>query len=158
MISRRIRDDVSFGQVAQQFFSQNEISSLEKIDINKRPELFFQYWTRKEAFLKARGEGISFPMEQCDVSLISGSGLSPVKFLADGTNNQNWHVQDLFPGDGYVAAIAVEGADWNISYTDYGLINREPPCEPFVFTIHKSNFQLNQGKAQMLNNRQLNSL
>ena len=115
-----IRDDISVGQVAQQFFSQNEISSLEKIDINKRSGLFFQYWTRKEAFLKARGEGISFPMEKCDVSLINGGGLSPVT-VQDNREISSLYVQDLFPCNGYAAAIAIEDRDCNISCLHYSL-------------------------------------
>lgn len=114
-----IRDNVSVEQVAQQFFSQNEINSLEKIDINKRSGLFFQYWTRKEAFLKASGEGISFPMEQCDVSLISGSGLSPITLSGNNREDSCWYVQDLYPGEGYAAAIAVEEDDWDISCWHY---------------------------------------
>ena len=110
-----IRDYLSVGQVAGQFFSQNEISSLEKIDIEKRSELFFQYWTRKEAFLKSTGEGISFPMDQCDVSLISGSVWSPVIVQDNNKKISGLYVQDLFPGNGYAAAIAVEGCDCNIS-------------------------------------------
>ena len=116
-----IRDDVSIGQVAQQFFSKNEISSLETIDINKRPGLFFQYWTRKEAFLKARGEGISFPMEQCDVSLIRDGVLSPVIVQDNNSEVSSLYVQDLFPGNGYAAAIALERGDWNISCLHYSL-------------------------------------
>jgi 4'-phosphopantetheinyl transferase len=116
-----IRDDVSVGQVAAQFFSQNEISSLEKIEINKRSGLFFQYWTRKEAFLKARGEGISFPMEQCDVSLISGSVLSPVTLKDNNSEISSLYVQDLFPGNGYAAAIAIEDGNCNISCLYYSL-------------------------------------
>jgi len=114
-----IRDDISVRQVAQQFFSQNEISSLEKIDINKRSRLFFQYWTRKEAFLKASGEGISFPMEQCDVSLINGKGLSPITVQDNNSEISSLYVQDLFPCNGYAAAIAIEGGDWNISCLHY---------------------------------------
>lgn len=115
----RIRDDIQIEQVARKFFSQNEISSLEKVDINKRSGLFFQYWTRKEAFIKARGEGISFPMEQCDVSLISGRVLSPVTVQDNNSEISNLHVQDLFPGNGYAAAIALEGGDWDISCLQY---------------------------------------
>ncbi len=114
-----IRDDVSVGQVAQQFYSKNEVSSLEKIDINKRPGLFFKYWTRKEAFLKALGKGISFPMEHCDVSLINGSILSPVTVRDNNSVISNLYVQDLFPGNGYAAAIAIEGCDVNISCLHY---------------------------------------
>ena len=116
-----IRDDISVGQVARQFFSQNEVSSLEKIDISKRSRLFFQYWTRKEAFLKARGEGISFPMEQCDVSLISGGVLSPVTVQDNNREFSSLYVQDLFPRNGYAAAIAIEDSDCNISCLDYSI-------------------------------------
>jgi 4'-phosphopantetheinyl transferase len=104
----RVRDDVAVEQIAQKFFSQDEISSLERIHKRKRNELFFKYWTRKEAYLKAMGEGISFPMEQFDVSLISERVLSPVIYKGDKTESSRWYVQDLFPGCGYAAAIAVE--------------------------------------------------
>ena len=117
----RICNDVALGQIAQKFFSQNEISLLEKINKNKRPELFFQYWTRKEAFVKARGEGISFPMEQCDVSLIKGSLLSPIILLGENKESSCWYVRDLFPGHGYTAAIAVEGCDWDLSCWEYAV-------------------------------------
>ena len=112
----RIRDDVAIEQIANKFFSHDEISSLGKIPKKKRNEVFFRYWTRKEAFLKATGEGISFPMEQFDVSLISGMGLSPITFQGDKQESPCWFVQDLFPGAGYAAAIAGERGDWDLSY------------------------------------------
>ena len=117
----RVRDDVAVEQIAQRFFSQGEISSLERIHKNKRSEVFFQYWTRKEAFLKATGEGVSFPMEQCDVSLISGRVLSPITLLGDNRESSCWYGQDLFPGHGYAAAIAVEGGDWDLSCWHYSV-------------------------------------
>ena len=117
----RISDDVAVDQIAGKFFSQAEISSLEMIDINKRSELFFQYWTRKEAFLKGRGEGISVPMEQCDVTLINGSVLSPITLRDSNGESSSLYVQDLFPGNGYAAAIAVGGADCDISCWHYSL-------------------------------------
>ena len=117
----RVRDDIAVEPIARKFFSQDEISSLERIHTDNRSELFFQYWTRKEAFLKARGEGISFPMEQCDVSLMSGSVLSPIILLANTKDSSVWYGQDLFPGHGYAAALAAEGSDWNISCWHYSL-------------------------------------
>ena len=116
-----VRDDVVVGQIAQRFFSPGEISSLEKIHKNKLTEVFYQYWTRKEAFLKATGEGVSFPMEQCDVSLINGRVLSPITLLGDHRENSCWFGQDLFPGQCYAAAIAVEGRDWDLSFWDYSV-------------------------------------
>jgi len=117
----RIRDDVDFGQIANRFFSQGEIRSLEGVHENKLSEVFFQYWTRKEAFIKATGEGISFPLEQCDVSSIAGKVLSPVTLLNGNRKISSWCVQDIFPGSDYVAALAVEGYDWNLSRWHYSV-------------------------------------
>lgn len=117
----RVRDDVAVGPIARKFFSEGEISSLEGIHKNKRSELFFQYWTRKEAFLKAMGQGVSFPMEQLDVSLQSGRVLSPITLQGDNTESSFWYGQDLFPGRGYAAAIAVEGGDGDLSCWHYSV-------------------------------------
>ena len=116
-----IRNDIAIEQIAQHYFAPNEISSLKQINENKRSELFFQYWTRKEAFLKATGTGISFSMESFDVSLISGNAWSPITLPGDKGKSLNWHVQDLFPGSGYAAAIVVEGADRDLSCWDYAI-------------------------------------
>jgi 4'-phosphopantetheinyl transferase len=117
----RIRYDIAVDQIVRRFFSPDEISSLEGIHDEKRYEVFFQYWTRKEAFLKAMGEGLSFPMEQCDVSLISGMLFSPVTLPGDKREGSCWYVQDLFPGTGYAAAIAIEGGDCELSCCHYSI-------------------------------------
>jgi 4'-phosphopantetheinyl transferase len=110
-----IRNDMEEDLIARKFFSQVEINSLEKMDKNKRAELFFQYWTRKEAFGKATGVGISFPMEQYDVSSITRNILSPVILSGNNGERSCWHIRDLYPGEGYAAAIAIEGSDGDIS-------------------------------------------
>ncbi|HJS55147.1 MAG TPA: 4'-phosphopantetheinyl transferase superfamily protein [Chitinophagaceae bacterium] len=115
----RIRDDVDMDQISQRFFSNGEISSLKRIPKENWPELFFQYWTRKEAFLKAMGEGISFPSEQCDVSLVNGKIFSPIILQGNHKVNSSWYVKDLFPRHGYAAALAVEKADSDVSYWHY---------------------------------------
>lgn len=115
----RIRDDIEIAQIAQRFFSLGEISSLERMDENKREALFFQYWARKEAVIKAMGLGVSFPLEQLDVSLISGKVLAPITLLDDPGASSHWYVQDLFPAHGYAAAIAVELDDCDVSFWDY---------------------------------------
>ena len=117
----RIREDVDMDQISQRFFSPTDISSLNQIQKNNWPEIFFQYWTRKEAFLKAMGDGMSFPMEQCDVSLINGRVLSPIILPANNEKSSSWYVKDLFPCPGYAAAIAVEDGDSDISYWHYSL-------------------------------------
>lgn len=92
----QIRDEVDYEEIARTFFSPAELSSLGQIPASRRREVFFQYWTRKEAFLKATGEGLSFPSERVDV-LVAG----------DQTGDTRWFIKDLSPAGGYAAAIAV---------------------------------------------------
>jgi len=111
----RIRYDRANVQIAQRFFSPREIMSLRGLPASRRSETFFQLWTRKEAYLKARGEGLSFPLEQCEVSAIRGEVATPMSLSGDSQKTSCWHIQDLFPGFGYAAAIVVEGGGWNLS-------------------------------------------
>ena len=78
-------------------------------------QAFFRCWTRKEAYIKARGEGLSLPLDQCDVSL---APLEPAAVL--GTQRypseaSRWSLQELTPAPGYVAALAVEGHGWRLT-------------------------------------------
>ncbi|MEO6537019.1 MAG: 4'-phosphopantetheinyl transferase superfamily protein [Ferruginibacter sp.] len=114
-----IRHDISAVQIAQKFFSKKEISLLGQVDNDKFHQLFFQLWTRKEAILKANGEGISSSMEKIDVSLINGRGLSAVTLPSDESEGMRWYVQDLFPDHGFSGAIAVEEGLTEIYYLHY---------------------------------------
>lgn len=106
-----IRDDIDLEQISRQFFSSGEIRWLEQAEQSKRRELFFQLWTRKEAFIKATGKGMSFPLEQVDVSSGRSDNWSPVHLFADAGESGAWQVQNLFPAHGYTAAVAIEGSN-----------------------------------------------
>jgi 4'-phosphopantetheinyl transferase len=102
-----IRNNIDVLQVANKFFSSNEIAVLQNTDKENRHKEFFQLWTRKEALIKGLGEGISFPLEQIDVSLINENSSSPVILPGKYKECLEWYVQDLFQENDYVAAIAV---------------------------------------------------
>ena len=116
----RIREDVAIEQISSRFFSEAEIVSMQQLTESKRNELFFQYWTRKEALIKATGVGLSVPIETFDVSGVNGSILSPIPLPGDHGEKPQWYLQDLLPGPGYTAAIVVEGGDYGFSYWEYG--------------------------------------
>ena len=117
----QVRDGVDVHQVSERFFSAGEIGSLKNISKKDQLERFFQYWTRKEAIIKAIGKGVSFPLEQVDISTGDGRLLSSINLKSDGSEDLPWHVMDLVPGDGYKAAIAIDGDVPEISCWDYSL-------------------------------------
>ena len=78
-------------------------------------QAFFLCWTRKEAYIKARGEGLSLPLDQFDVSLVPGE---PAALLSTHRNPHEafrWSLQELTPAPGYAAALAVEGHGWHLA-------------------------------------------
>lgn len=111
----RIRADLAVDQMIRRFFAPAEIRLLEQMEENTRLEAFFQYWTRKEAVLKALGEGVSFPMEQCDVSSIGGAVFLQIALGNQSADPRVWQVQDLMLEAGYASAIAVEGGVGSLS-------------------------------------------
>lgn len=117
----KIRQDVDVPEIARRFFSEAENSSLEQTPKNRLHELFFQYWTRKEAFLKAIGAGISFPMEKVEVSAGNGSSLTAIALPSDDKENTCWDLHDLFPVAGYAAAVAIERGQCDLSLFHYAI-------------------------------------
>ena len=109
-----IRADELEENIAENFFSMKELNQLRSLSPSDRVEAFFNCWTRKEAYIKARGEGLSLPLDQFDVSLMPGEPNVTLNVLNDEKEAGRWSLQALNPADGYVGAIAVEGNDWQL--------------------------------------------
>jgi 4'-phosphopantetheinyl transferase len=62
-----IRSDLEAEQIAERFFSHSEIVTLRALPLSLRKYAFLLCWTRKEAYIKARGEGLSMHLDQFDV-------------------------------------------------------------------------------------------
>jgi 4'-phosphopantetheinyl transferase len=106
----KIRDDVDTTSLAERFFSLRERAGLEALPSHLRLPGFFACWTRKEAFLKATGDGLSFPL--ADFSVTTHPALDPMLEEIRGNTEaaQQWSLADLSVVDGYRATVAVEGA------------------------------------------------
>ena len=105
-----IRPDFATDETAEHFFSSAELRQFASIDAETKTQAFFDCWTRKEAYIKARGEGLSFPLDQFDVSLAPDA---PPRLLANRLDREDvsrWSFQGLFPAPQYAAALTVEGA------------------------------------------------
>jgi 4'-phosphopantetheinyl transferase len=104
-----IDDRVIDEYVAQRHFSSNEIATFIALPRKQQVEAFYNCWTRKESWIKARGLGLSIPLDSFEVSLAPGD---PARLIATGTDtNQlnNWTMYSLTPAPGYTAAVAAQG-------------------------------------------------
>jgi 4'-phosphopantetheinyl transferase len=110
-----IRCDLEAEQIAERFFSHREIETLRALPLSLRKYAFFLCWTRKEAYIKARGEGLSMPLDQFDVSLIPGEPAALLSTKPDSDEARRWSLRNLNPASGYAAALATEGPDWALS-------------------------------------------
>jgi 4'-phosphopantetheinyl transferase len=109
-----IRADFPLMEIAKSYFSAAEQAELRSLPTSLQPEGFFNAWTRKEAYIKAIGQGLSMPLAEFDVSLTPGK---PAKFLAvrvPGQAASDWSLRHLAPAPGYLGAIAVAGHDWQL--------------------------------------------
>ena len=109
-----VRPDLADEQIAERFFSRREVDVLRALEKDVRKLAFFNCWTRKEAYVKARGEGLSLPLDQFDVSLAPGEPAALVSTQGDPQEASRWSLQEIAPGPGYVAALAVQGHAWGL--------------------------------------------
>ncbi|MGB2890178.1 MAG: 4'-phosphopantetheinyl transferase superfamily protein [Candidatus Acidiferrales bacterium] len=105
----RIEPQFAAEGIAEKFFSRNEVARLRSLPSSAQLEGFFNCWTRKEAYVKARGGGLQIPLDSFDVSLAPHEEAT---FLSEG--EFGWSLRALIIDPDYVAAIAVEGNDWQL--------------------------------------------
>jgi 4'-phosphopantetheinyl transferase len=115
----RIRTDLDLDGIAARFFSANERRILASLAGLSRFEAFYRCWTRKEAYLKARGVGLSLPLNQFDVCFLHDDGSLLLADRPDPTEALRWTMRTLEPGQHYVAALAVAGSGWKLKCLDY---------------------------------------
>ena len=101
-------------QIAGRFFSARENAVFRTLPARKKLAAFFNCWTRKEAYLKAIGDGLARPLDQFDVSLAPGEPARLLHTEGDPQEVSRWILQELTPAPGYVATLAVEGHDWQL--------------------------------------------
>jgi 4'-phosphopantetheinyl transferase len=105
----QIRHDFETESVAERFFSSAEREALARITPGSRYEAFFHCWTRKEAFVKAKGDGLFLPLDQFDVSLVPGQPAQLLETRPDLEERDRWSLCALEVGAQYAGALVVEG-------------------------------------------------
>ena len=110
-----IQRDFACEEIAKRVFSSQEIATLNDLPGDLKHEAFFNCWTRKEAYIKARGLGLSYPLNQFEVSLIPGEPAQLIGMNGDDLfEASRWSLQELELGSKYAGALAVEGHDWEL--------------------------------------------
>jgi 4'-phosphopantetheinyl transferase len=105
----QIEPSVSLQAVAEQFFSRSEIEALRDAPSEQRAGFFFTAWARKEAYVKARGDGIVNRLQRFSVSINPGQPPILRSDSLDPCATLRWRIYDLDIAKGYAAAIATEG-------------------------------------------------
>ncbi|MBD0321440.1 MAG: 4'-phosphopantetheinyl transferase superfamily protein [Gemmatimonadetes bacterium] len=105
--------------IIESFFSPAERRAFLTVPAEARDGAFFACWTRKEAFIKALGGGLSIPLDDFDVTLAPGE---PARLLAvRGLSADEWTLREIDPGPGWAGAVAVEGGAFAMRFFDWDL-------------------------------------
>lgn len=114
-----VRANLDVEALARHSFSRWEIEVLCNLPAAVRRAAFFNCWTRKEAFIKAHGEGLALGLDRFDVSLAPGEPAVLRRFEASPAELAIWSMRALEAPAGYKAALAVEGDGWELGCWEY---------------------------------------
>jgi 4'-phosphopantetheinyl transferase len=109
-----IRPEFAGENIAERHFSAREVDEWHGLPSELRSEAFFLCWTRKEAYVKARGEGLQIPLASFSVTLTPGQ---PEQLQS--IDSARWHLHSFRPAPGYAAAVVSEGKDWGLLQWDW---------------------------------------
>ncbi len=104
----QIRPDFATTDIAMHYFSAVEQAAFRAVPDEQKPQAFFNAWTRKEAFIKAVGEGLSFPLADFDVTLSPGEPARLLAVRGSAEEAARWQMADMKVGEGYAAAVVVK--------------------------------------------------
>lgn len=117
-LGRKVGIDLEFmwsnaptDRLARRFFSPRENRALNMLPADQRREAFFHLWTRREAYAKAIGHGIQFPLPPLANSQYA---LDPGWQVPKARDTNLWSYLRLSPAPNFASAIVVEGSDWNL--------------------------------------------
>lgn len=105
----RVRDIEDMLQIAQRFFAPSEAEELMSLPNEHRQKAFFDCWTRKEAFLKATGTGLSSPLSEFQVTTTPTG--EPTLLIPAWSGESSWILRDLRMSSDFSGAIVYKAGD-----------------------------------------------
>ncbi|GCL38818.1 4'-phosphopantetheinyl transferase superfamily protein [Sphaerospermopsis sp. FACHB-1094] len=103
-----IRPMSDLENLARRFFLPQEYAVIKLLTPEQKQQVFFRYWTCKEAYLKATGDGL-IQLEQIGIEL---TPTEPAQLKVSG----NWQLKELLPADNFVAAVVVDNHSNNFQF------------------------------------------
>jgi 4'-phosphopantetheinyl transferase len=107
----RIRPVNDVDELVARFFCPREIAAFHALPEEQKPIAFFNLWTRKEAWLKATGEGIGHSLNRVEVAFLPGEAARLLSLPEGPHAGDYWTLHQLDPAPGFAAALAVRAAD-----------------------------------------------
>ncbi len=112
-----IRAQSDYADIARRFLSTAEVDYLIALPSHRYAEAFFSCWTKKEAYVKAYGEGLAIPLNSFSVPLTTDTAHAPVDLYVASKGivpAKPWSLYTLRPAPGYAGALAIEGTGWRL--------------------------------------------
>ena len=111
-----VRPVKNVDELIARFFSSRENELFQKVPDHEKPAAFFNLWTRKEALLKATGEGITRSLSLVEVSFLPGEPARLIAISGDAKAGEGWGLRELAPATGFTGAVAVQMGTSNIQH------------------------------------------
>src|SRR5947207_5614145 len=122
-----VRVQSDYADIARHFFSAAEVDYLTAVPSHLYAEAFFSCWTKKEAYLKACGEGLAIPLNSFSVPLTTHPMDTPVDLYVASqpiVPPKRWSLYTLRPAPGYAGALEIEGTGWRLRQWQWKLPQR----------------------------------
>ncbi|GGZ71083.1 4'-phosphopantetheinyl transferase family protein [Algibacter mikhailovii] len=115
----KIKYDFEVMDIVDNYFSQLEIESLKKLPIQEHNQGFYRCWTRKESFIKAKSQGLSFALDSFSVSLDSDDKAQLLETHWNSDEKESWGLFSFSPDTDYLGAVTVQSTIEQIEYFNF---------------------------------------
>ena len=103
-------------EIAERYFSTDEVRAIHDLQPELQTAVFFDCWTKKEAFVKAVGDGMSHPLPNM---VISSEKWASFLVNATSVETEGWNVTSFIPEKNYIASLAYEGKERSALFFDW---------------------------------------
>jgi len=118
-----IQQNIDCMDICQRWFSVQESNALRDLPEEERIGAFFRVWTRKEAYIKARGIGLSYPLNRFSVSL-DETAPALLEHQDCSQEMKLWQIYNIEVSSAYSAAVVLEAARWEIHHYYFQLLRK----------------------------------